>query len=369
MKFVAKVITKTVKVVWKTIKIVTKVVTKTMKAAWKVAKFTAKAFLAASILTGAVARAGAKLAWKGLKAAGRTVKKMAVEGVKSVFSARKIGAVLSKFALAPFLTKIVLKLGWKSIKWTGKKLWSGIKYLFFKTASLFSHLFKFTGKFVNKVGTWTVKLGAGIMDKSYRFLILPIAGLIVGVVAFFTGVLMAPIKFMKWLIPSVFDRIKSALANIASAVGVVLRMTWGVIKKILFNPITIALLIGGLLYFIVPKLIGWLSGGWKSIKENFVMPLVGFAKGAWGFIKKAFDVIVTVGKTVFNIVEYLTKPEGPIAKIINLCIRGYFMFKSMLKWIFKATGKDSIDMLCMFLSGDTIGIIFSLVGGLVKRAW
>ena len=358
-------ITKTVKVVWKTIKVVTKVVTKTIKAAWKVAKFTAKAFLVASILAGAVVKGGAKLAWKGLKSAGR----MVASGVKNMFSKRNIVSILNKFALAPFLTKIVLKLGWKSIKWVGKKLWSGIKYLFFKTASLFSHLFKFTGKFVNKAGTWAVKLGAGILDKSYRFLILPIAGLIVGVVAFFTGVLMAPIKFMKWLIPSVFDRIKSALANIASAVGVVLRMTWGIIKKILFNPITIAVLIGALIYFIVPKLIGWLSEGWKSIKENFVTPLIDFAKGAWEFIKKAFDVIVTIGKGVFNIVEYLTKPEGPIAKIINLCIRGYFMFKSVLKGIFKATGKDSIDMLCMFLSGDTIGIIFSVVGGLVKRAW
>ena len=98
-------------------------------------------------------------------------------------------------------------------------------------------------------------------------------------------------------------------------------------------------------------------------------PLIRFFKRAYETIKSIFGVIFTVGKFIFKTVEWLTKPSGVIAKVINFCLKAYFLFKKILKWIFKATGKNSIDMLCMFLSGDTIGLAIAMIGGLVKRAW
>ena len=39
-----------------------------------------------------------------------------------------------------------------------------------------------------------------------------------------------------------------------------MKSTWSIFKRILFNPITIALLIGSLIYFIGPKLLKMIGG-------------------------------------------------------------------------------------------------------------
>lgn len=151
-------------------------------------------------------------------------------------------------------------MGFRVIKFIGKQLWKGIKKLVFKAVNFFKSLFKMGGKFLNKVGMWMGKLSIGIKDKAYRFLVKPIANIMVTVFNFFTGVLMSPIQFMKWLVPSVFDRILSALSNIGQGVKKALKATGGIFKKILCNPLTIAILIGGAFLFLGKWLYEKLTG-------------------------------------------------------------------------------------------------------------
>ena len=94
--------------------------------------------------------------------------------------------------------------GFKIMKWAFKKLWRGIKGVAKSVLQMFKGLFKIGGKFVNKVKNWTTILGKRIVDKSTKFLLNPIASMLVTTFNFFTGILMSPIKFMEWLIPSVF---------------------------------------------------------------------------------------------------------------------------------------------------------------------
>lgn len=196
------------------------------------------------------------------------------------------------------------------MKFVGKQLWKGIKALAFKAIDFFKALFKLGGKFVNKIGTWIGRLGRSIKDKTYRFLIKPMASIMVTVFNFVTGVVMSPIHFIKWFVPMIFDKIATTLSNIYHGVKRVLRSTWSIFKKIFFNPLTIGLLIGGLLFFCVPTFRKWLTGGFIALKNGVVGTIVTFAKTAWGFLKGLASVLWGVGKFLFKVVEWVTNPEG-----------------------------------------------------------
>jgi len=51
------------------------------------------------------------------------------------------------------------------------------------------------------------------------------------------------------------------LSSIASAVKSVMKSTWSVFKRILKNPITIGLIVGGLAFLLIKWLLPKLSGG------------------------------------------------------------------------------------------------------------
>ena len=70
------------------------------------------------------------------------------------------------------------------------------------------------GKFVNNMANWTLKLGAGIVDKAYRFLVKPIASMMVTVFGFMSNMVMQPINFMKWMASSIMDRTLDLLHTI-----------------------------------------------------------------------------------------------------------------------------------------------------------
>ena len=157
-----------------------KAVKKTIVAAWKATKFVAKTFYKAAKFTGKVVKAVGKGAINLGKKAVNIVKKAGVKGLAI--------AVLS---IAP--GKIVGKLGWKAIKFVGKSIWKGIKKLAFKALSFFGALFGLMGKFVNKVGHWIGILAHGIADKSYRFIIKPLAAMMGSIFNFVTAVVLSPI--------------------------------------------------------------------------------------------------------------------------------------------------------------------------------
>ena len=174
---------------------------------------------------------------------------------------------------------------------------------------------------------------------------------------------------MKQIIPAIIDRTLDALNGIKQSVVRVLKSSMSIFKKILFNPITIALLIGGLFYFFGPKLISMLTVGVKFIRENIVPPIVSFAKFTWKVLKGVWEIVSTVGKTLFNIINWITSPEGIVAGAIRFIIKTYMAFKKGLKWLLKMAGKSSIDALCMMLSGDLIGmVIFGLIGA-IRGMW
>lgn len=300
IKTVGRGIKKVAKFAWRVVKGTVKAGIGVVKTGYKVAKFGAKAFVKASKVAGKAAFGLGKLAWRGLKGivkgimediedlsgafgkagkAGRAAKPVAKAGMKGGPGAMsKKDVVFGMFQSRGLIRKIVdfspamwvVKLGFKAIKWGVKMLWKGIKKLVIKTINIFKNLFKLGGKFVNTVGSWAAKLGKGIKDKAYKFLIKPIASILVSVTGFFTGILMSPIQFMKWLIPSIFDKVLGTLTNIAGGIKALMKSTWTVIKKILFNPLTLLVLVGALFYFFKDSLFSWFGEKIQALKDNFV---------------------------------------------------------------------------------------------------
>lgn len=329
-------------------------VKKTVKAVWKTAKVATKMFIGASRFVGnAVKNTG--------KAIGRGVKKF-INTVKKKGFAK---TMLNEFNPA----MMIVKFGWRAIKFIGKKLWKGLKKLAFKAFDFFKGLFKLGGKFLNKVGNWIGKIGRGVKDAAYRFVLKPIASIMVTVFGFVTGLVMSPIKFIQWIVPTLTDKIMGALSNIGQTVRKVMKSTWGIFKKILFNPITIALLIGGLFLFFGPKLFGWLTGNITSIKDTIWPKIKWFAEKAWGFLKMVWDVIVSVGGWIYKFVEYITNPDGWIVKTVIFIVQCVMAVKRWIKKLMKATGRDDIDILCMFLAGDMVGIAIHAIAGMCVKLW
>lgn len=155
---------------------VAKAVGKTVKFAAKAAFFAAKTFVKASRFVGkAVVGAGAA-AVRGVK----KLKKMGGKGIKNA---------IKNFAGA----KIVTKLGIKAIKFVGKKIWKGIKKLGLKLLGFLGRLFKIGKGFMNTVGFYASKLGSGIKDKTYLFLVKPISAMMVTAFGFAMGMVTLPV--------------------------------------------------------------------------------------------------------------------------------------------------------------------------------
>ena len=165
------------------------------------------------------------------------------------------------------------------------------------------------------------------------------------------------------------DKILGVLSNISQAVKSVLKSTMSIFKRILKNPITIGLIVGGL-FFLLWKWLGpKLSGGITSIKETIVPMIMTVVNGALIFVKGLWNVIVFVGKTIFTWIEKITNPEGFLAKFIIGMVKTFMEIKRGIKNLMKATGKNSIDILCMFLSGDMIGILMTAIFGAMIKIW
>ena len=121
---------------------------------------------------------------------GRTVKN-AIKKVRVKGFAKSLqGGVKSIIRFSG--AKIVTKLGIKAIKFVGKKIWKGIKKLGLKMIGLLGRLFNISIKLANKIGYYASRIGGGIKDKTYRFLIRPIASLITTLIGFTISMVMLP---------------------------------------------------------------------------------------------------------------------------------------------------------------------------------
>ena len=352
-KKVAGAIAKGFKMAYAAVKAVVKTVWATIKFVGKAIKFGVKAFYKTSKLIGQ----GVAAAGKGAVKLGKRAYELAKQG--------KLLTAIRNFAPG----QIIVGLGWKAIKFVGKQLWKGLKKLAMKAIGFFAGLFKMAGKFVNKVGTWIGRLGGAIKDKAYRFLLKPLASMLVSVFGFVAGVVMSPINFIRHTIPALMDRVLEALSNIRQAALVLAGNVFAIFKKILTHPLTIAILIGGLLLFFLPKLLKWMSGGIGDMRKSIVPILKGLATKALDFLSGLWNILSSVGKFLFNLVEYITNPDGWIVKSVTWVIKSFLAVKDWIKKLMQVTGKDNIDILCMFLSGDMIGIALHAIGGALVKMW
>ena len=161
------------------VKGVAKAVARTVVAAWKATKFVAKTFYRAAKFTGKVVKSASRAAIAGTK----KLINLAKKGPKAV--------VLAILSINP--GKMIGKLGWRAIKFVGKSVWKGIKALAFKAISFFGRLFGIMSKFANKIGTWIGILSKGIVNRTYRFIVKPIASMMVTIFNFVSSVVLSPI--------------------------------------------------------------------------------------------------------------------------------------------------------------------------------
>lgn len=328
-------------------------VKKTIKAVWKATKSTARAFYGASKFVGGLVKSAAMGTYRGIK----KVVNMAKSG--------KLGKAIMNFAPAQILTK----MGWKAIKFVGKKVWQGIKAIAAKALNFFMGVFGLMGKFVNKVSTWAVVLGHGIKDNAYRFIVQPVAALMTTVFSFVSGMVTTPINFIKWLVPTVMDRVNQAMENIKAAVGSVLDSTRSMFGKILKSKVTWLVLIVGVFFLFRKWIFGWLQGEHKTLKEGIFAKVKTLATKVLGFLKTCWNIIFTVGKFLFNAIDWLTNPKGWIANAIRTFVGAVFAIKRWIKDMVKKSGKNGLDALCMFIAGDYIGLAIAVASAYVKKAW
>ena len=299
-----------------------------------------------------------------LKSAKESPNKAAVMDV----AMKPITSVLN-FSPASVIAKFTIKLGWNALKFIGKKLWSGIKKVALGLAGIFGSILVVGKKFVNKVGYYIMKIGGWIMDKTYRFLIKPLASILTTVFGFTMAVVKSPVNFMKWLIPAVFDRIRNCLSAIRQATKRVLNATKSIFQKILKHPLTIALIIGGL-FFLVWKFFGdKLSSLFGGIRDGIWSTVKFIATKVWVMVKTVANVLWYVGKFLFTTIEKITSPDGWLAKAIIKGVKIFMFIKRGITNLMKAAGTSTIDAFCEFLAGDTIGIAIRMIGGLVVKSW
>ena len=121
---------------------------------------------------------------------------------------------------------------------------------------------------------------------------------------------MAPVKFLQWSIPSVLERFRNVMRDIRSAAKDLYKSTWSVFKKILFSPITIALLIGALVVFFWPKLVEWVKNGISNLGKGILNTVMQWVTDVWDFAKKVWKTIVPIATAIYEFVMWLTDPDS-----------------------------------------------------------
>ena len=121
---------------------------------------------------------------------------------------------------------------------------------------------------------------------------------------------MAPVKFLQWSIPSVLERFRNVMRDIRSAAKDLYKSTWSLFKKILFSPITIALLIGALVVFFWPKLVEWVKNGIANLGKGILNTVMQWVTDVWDFAKKVWKTIVPIATAIYEFVMWLTDPDS-----------------------------------------------------------
>lgn len=149
----------------------------------------------------------------------------------------------------------------------------------------------------------------------------------------------------------------------------VLRSTWSVFKKIMTNPLTIVLLIGGIFLLFRKPILDWLSKFVGGIRENIIPVIKSVATTAMDFLSKCWTVIKVVGVALFKTIDAITNPKGMVVRFIVGVVKTFLAIKRGISELVKKSGKSSIDTFCMFLAGDYIGLAINAIKGFTVKVW
>lgn len=80
-------------------------------------------------------------------------------------------------------------------------------------------------------------------------------------------------------------------------------------------------------------------------------------------------MVSTIGKFLFEAIAWLTDPKGWVVKAVSWVIKAFLWIKDLIKKMMKAAGKSDIDIFCMFLAGDYLGIAIHMIAGAIIKIW
>ena len=206
-------------------------------------------------------------------------------------------------------------------------------------------------------------------DKKYKFLIKPIAAILTTAFGFALGIVHSFAKFMGWAMQAIFDRVNDALNAIKDATYEVLKSTWGIFRRIMSNPLTIILLIAGIFAFFSDEIVDWVTAGVNWILDNIIPCVKEWALWIFDHAGQIWEWIKKISVWLFNFIADITSPDGWISKFINSVVDLFKKIAGYIKYIHKVTGKDAIDLLCLYLAGDTIGMLWVMLKTFAVWIW
>ena len=307
-----------------------------VKGVYKTAKFAAKTFVKASQFVG-------KAVFKAAGAAAKFIKNTIKSGGKN----------LMYLSGAGLITGIVLK----PLKLIGGLIWAGVKKLALASIRMLKRLFGIGGRFVNKVGFYMKKLAVGV-EKPYTFLVKPISQIMVTVIGFTLVVARTTAGMAKNLIPSLCERLQNVIHSIGGYARSALKSTWGLFKKIFSNPLSWILIIGGLFLIFGTKMFSWITGMVDKVRNDIIPAITGFVSKAIGIMVPIWNFLKLVGGWLFKLVEWVSDPDNWLVKAVTWIVTTFFKIKGFIKKMMRVAGKSAIDVFCMWLAGDWIGIFF-----------
>jgi hypothetical protein len=70
---------------------------------------------------------------------------------------------------------------------------------------------------------------------------------------------------------------------------------------------------------------------------------------------------------VWSVVDWITNPNGKVVGFVGEVFRTIMGIKSWITGLMRTAGYNTLDLLCMYLSGDTIGLAIAAIRGLAKK--
>ena len=129
------------------------------------------------------------------------------------------------------------------------------------------------------------------------------------------------------------------------------------------------LVLGGIFFLFKDTIFGWITKFFSMLKNGVVSTVTYIATKGWEFLKGLWDFLKWIGGALYNVVKWLTDPDGFVVKTVWTIVKAVMWVKSTITGLVKQAGYDSVDAFCMFLAGDFLGLALRAIAGLVVKLW